>query len=442
MSTASSAERRSLDERVWSDLTRRTPTFWINGGAARGAAPSSLGLSDVMQADARWRRFAPVLAALFPQQLSDGIIESELKAIPRLSSRWLAKSAPAGAAARVLLKADHDLPVAGSVKARGGIYEVLCAAERAALAEGLLAGEDDDYTKLLSPKARRLFGASPLLVASTGNLGFAVGVIGRALGFATTVHMSQDAKAWKKDRLRALGAQVVEHAADYTSAVAAARESAAGNARAHFVDDERSLDLFLGYSTAALRLVEQLRDRGVEIDERNPLCLYLPCGVGGAPGGILFGLRALLGERALGFFAEPTAAPCMLMRLLGRLAADASVYDIGLDNDTVADGLAVARASELVAELVGPHLAGAYTVSDEEMLRWVSRAHSEEGLRLEPAAAVGFPGALQRVWESAALESHRETMARATHVIWATGGSLVPDEQFRALLARCATGEK
>jgi D-serine dehydratase len=112
------------------------------------------------------------------------------------------------------------------------------------------------------------------------------------------------------------------------------------------------------------------------------------------------------------------------------------VYDIGLDNRTVADGLAVARASDLVAEVVGPQLAGAYTVSDLELLEWMGRAHDMEGLRLEPSATAGLAGALKRVWESALPDSLRSSITTGTHVVWATGGGQLPDEEFHAMLAR------
>ena len=426
----------TADSWTWNRLARGEPTLWLNTGRPiPHESPPQIGLRDVADARARWDRFAPLLKALFPQQVPDGIIESPLIPVPKLAARFLPE-AHRGASKRIFVKADHALPVAGSVKARGGIYEVLCLAERVALSENLLRDQQDDYAKLASPAAHEKFSRYRLLVASTGNLGYAVGTMGRALGFETTVHMSSDAKTWKKDRLRKLGAIVIEHSADYTSAVAAARAEADAADNAHFVDDERSIELFLGYSVAALRLMEQLQREDIEISDNQPLCVYLPCGVGGAPGGILFGLRALLGKHVWGFFAEPTASACMLMRLMAHLPPESSVYDIGLDNRTEADGLAVGRASELVVSLVGEQVKGAFTVADDEMFRWLARVKREEGLRLEPSAAAGFPGAFQHVWSLPSLQSQRQKIEAATHIIWTTGGSMVPDEQYAAMLKR------
>ncbi|GGO87316.1 putative D-serine dehydratase [Marinobacterium nitratireducens] len=342
-----------------------------------------------------------------------------------------------GITGRLLLKADHALPIAGSVKARGGFHEVLCHAEQLALSAGLLRDIADDYRRLASDEARRLFGKHSLVVASTGNLGLSIGMIGAALGFRTQVHMSSDAKAWKKKRLRDRGVEVIEHESDYSAAVASGRAATAADPLGYFVDDENSPRLFFGYAVAALRLKRQLDEAGIRVDADHPLLVYIPCGVGGAPGGICYGLRRLFGDAVHCYFAEPVAAPSVLLGLLD--PAIPSVYDIGLDCRTEADGLAVGRASEWVCERVRADVDGVFTVSDESLFRDLYRLHRAENIAVEPSAAAGIQGPARLMHEiaeqrgSPALQGH---LGRVTHIVWSTGGRLVPDVEFEKFLKR------
>jgi D-serine dehydratase len=330
----------------------------------------------------------------------------------------------------LLVKADHDLPMTGSVKARGGVYELLCRVETLAL-QGNIVKQGEPLTPLLTPAARALFSKHRIVVASTGNLGFSIGLVARAFGLEAEVHMSHDAKTWKKERLRRTGASVIEHPCDYTETVSRARASAAASG-SYFIDDESSRLLFVGYTTAAAELAEQLDERGVKISPNTPLVVYLPCGVGGAPGGITAGLKTIFGAAVRCVFVEPVASACVLAALAVGHGLPLSVYDIGLDNDTIADGLAVPVASKLVMSSIGASIDAAVAVTDTAMLDGVRRAWNEARLRLEPSAASGF--AAVPLFIEAVHKTGEALPAGAVHVIWTTGGSQLPDDQFRALL--------
>ena len=431
------AEYPLLDE-----LIALRETSWFNpriAPAAEALGDVGLGRADVADASARLARFAPYIARAFPQTAAaGGIIESDIVALPHLQA-LLAERHGLEAGAALWLKRDSQLPISGSIKARGGIYEVLKHAEDLALGAGLLQSSDD-YGCLDSEAARAFFGRYKIAVGSTGNLGLSIGIIGARLGFQTTVHMSADARQWKKDKLRAHGVNVVEYPCDYSVAVAEGRKQAAGDPLCHFVDDENSRNLFLGYAVAGERLKQQLAAAAITVDAEHPLFVYLPCGVGGGPGGVAFGLKLAFGDAVHCLFAEPTHSPCMLLGVYSGLHDQVSVQDFGIDNCTAADGLAVGRPSGFVGRAMQRLIDGYYTVSDEELFRLLALLHSSEGLCLEPSALAGMPGMARLLGEQqgyrARLGLTPARLARATHLVWATGGSMVPEAEMAGYLAR------
>jgi len=209
----------------------------------------------------------------------------------------------------------------------------------------------------------------------------------------------------------------------------------------YFVDDEHSEDLFLGYTVAANRLKGQLKEKNILVDADHPLFVYLPCGIGGSPGGITFGLKQIYGDNVHCFFAEPTHVPSMLVGLLTGEYDGVTVKDFGLDGLTVADGLAVPRTSGFVAKVLEDFFSGSYTVDDHQIYELLSTLIDQEEIYLEPAALAGVPGSV-RLFQSTAgkkyLQDHHlsDKMNQATHIAWATGGSMVPEEDRHVFYAQ------
>ncbi len=409
------------------DLIALKELTWLNPRAttlAQGLPYVGLTQDDVNDAHARLSRFAPYLAKAFPETAAaGGIIESELVAIPAMQTR-LASETGVGIPGTLLLKKDSHLPISGSIKARGGIYEVLTHAEKLALEAGLL-NINDDYSILLEPRFKAFFSQYSIAVGSTGNLGMSIGMMSARLGFKVTVHMSADAREWKKAKLRSHGVIVVEYEQDYGVAVEQGRKAAENDPNCFFIDDENSRTLFLGYAVAGERLKAQFAEQGRVVDAQHPLYVYLPCGVGGGPGGVAFGLKLAFGDNVHCFFAEPTHSPCMLLGVYTGLHDDIAVQDLGIDNVTAADGLAVGRASGFVGRAMERLLDGFYTLSDQsmyDMLGWLAQA---ENIRLEPSALAGMAGPVRFKADT-----------QATHLVWATGGGMVPEEEMATYLAK------
>ena len=166
---------------------------WINENLEKtedAMAKINITMANIDDAEARLARFAPFLMKKFPETIpTNGLIESPLTYIPNMQKK-LEEHYDTKIPGKMFLKQDSHLAISGSVKARGGIYEVLKHAEDLALEHGMLK-KDDDYSVFASDEFKEFFSKFKIQVGSTGNLGMSIGIMSAALGFHVIVHMKR-----------------------------------------------------------------------------------------------------------------------------------------------------------------------------------------------------------------------------------------------------------
>lgn len=348
-------------------------------------------LYDAFLAKKRFERFAPLFMEAFDEIDGPCYYKSDL-----LKSKL---------GDELYLKLDSELKVAHSVKARGGFNEVMCKVEDVLKKNNML----DKFNELSLDDIRKIMSEYTIEVSSTGNLGLSIGLCAKAFGFKAKVHMSRDAKDWKKKLLREAGAEVIEYDNDYTYAVKMGRASANKNPMSYFVDDEMSEKLFLGYAASIFETTEEVEASGMIINRDEPLHVFLPCGVGGAPGGIAFALRSFFRENVRIYFIEPTEYPCMLYSYT--IGEAASVNDIGLGGKTIADGLACSAPSKLVFPMLNSLVDGFFTFNDESILR-AKKAIEESDKKIVEASS------------ASALLAYEKLGRPKNSVLWITGSNV------------------
>jgi len=163
------------------------------------------------------------------------------------------------------------------------------------------------------------------------------------------------------------------------------------------------------------------------VNEEQPLYVYLPCSRA-------LGLHPAFGPHVHCFFAEPAESPCMLLGLVTGLHNKISVQDIGLTNRTEADGLAVGRPSGFAGKRVEPFLAGSYTVNDNQLFSMLDGLAQSENIKLEPSALAGIG-----MMGPALLARHGKIKGKPMHLIWTTGGSMVPNKIMKKYIEKGRT---
>ncbi|MVO16158.1 pyridoxal-phosphate dependent enzyme [Parasedimentitalea huanghaiensis] len=211
-----------------------------------------------------WLHLAPMLGVNF----SDLVLQTRLPA--NLAATDFLTEAGA-----LYTTGSEEQPVVGGVPAIGGVFSVLQHARALACDLGAFR-EGSDPIELTSPQIRQKFSQHTISVAAPSNIGLAVGVAARALGFQAEVHLAASAPQWKIDALRALGATVACHLGHFPDAVRVVQAQAEADPSVFYVGDVNEPLLAVGYDAMALGLQARLVLHGVSVNRDTPLFLYFP----------------------------------------------------------------------------------------------------------------------------------------------------------------------
>jgi len=272
----------------------------------------------------------------------------------------------------VYLKVESDLPT-GSFKVRGAMYS---------LSERLRRGRVSEVT-----------------AASTGNHGAAVAYAARVLGIGATIFVPDRPNPVKAQRIRELGARLIESGPDLSMAIDAAYDYT-GRSGAFFLHDASDPDVPVGTATI-----------GYEILTERPetTAIYVPVGDSALIRGVASAAKYLQPSiRIVGVVAE--RAPAYFLSWQSRRVIETETAD------TIADGLAVRRPLAANVAAICDLVDDMRVVSEEEMRSAIAFLAAHEQLIAEPAAAAAV----------AALRQEREPGAGRIALL-VTGANIAPD---------------
>ena len=250
----------------------------------------------------------------------------------------------------ILLKAEN-LQRTGSFKIRGAYHRIA----------------------RLDPAER----AAGVVAASAGNHAQGVALAASLLGVKSTIYMPDTAPFPKVAATRSYGAEVVLGGVVFDDCLAGARAHAAETG-ARFVSPFDDPIVIAGQGTIGLELAEQAPEASTVV---------VSVGGGGLISGVAASLKALRPEvRIVGVEAEGAAS------MTASLAAG---HTVTLDRiDTMADGIAVKRVSDLTLAHVAAFVDEIVTVSEEDLSRALLVLLERTKAVVEPAGAAPLAAAL------------------------------------------------
>jgi threonine dehydratase len=273
--------------------------------------------------------------------------------------------------ARAYLKHENHLPT-GAFKVRGGI----------------------NLISRLEPAVR----AAGVMAASTGNHGQSVAYAASLFGVAATIFVPRGANPVKVASMRSLGADVVEHGADFDEARERCAEVALERG-ARYVHSGDEPYLIAGVATATLEILE----REPEID-----AILVPVGGGSGAAGACIAAKAIRpGIEVIGVQSDAAPAAHRAWRE-GELVEDRM--------QTFAEGLQTRVAFALPQRILAVHLDDFVLVSDDQLRGATLRLLEVTRNLIEPAGAAPLAAALEL----------RERFAGRMIALVCSGGNLNP----------------
>ncbi|MDD2060919.1 threonine dehydratase [Pseudomonas sp. GD03860] len=220
-------------------------------------------------------------------------------------------------------------------------------------------------------------GVRGLVTATRGNHGQSMALAARNAGLPIIIVVPEGNSREKNAAMRALGAELIEHGADFDQS----REEAARQAQQHGYEMVPSFhpQLVRGVATYALELFDAVHD----LD-----CVYVPIGMGSGICGLIQA-RNLLGLRTEIVGVVSTEADAFAQSFeQGRIVTTATA-------NTFADGMACRMPVPEAFDIVREHAARIMRVSDDEVAQAMRIYHEDTHNTAEGAGAAGLAALIQ-----------------------------------------------
>ena len=215
-----------------------------------------------------------------------------------------------------------------------------------------------------------------VITVSTGNHAQSIAYSASIYGAKATIVMPHNISRTKVEALRDLGAEIIFHGSIFEEAREYAEKLAEERGMLYIHPINEPL-LYPGVATMHLENIEDLPDVNIII---NPIG-----GGSGASGAVIVAKSADPSIKVIGVQAEGAPSFYLSWRQK-RLISTGSA-------NTIAEGLATARAYELPFGILGDRIDDVILVSDEEIIRAIKLLAELEGIIAEPAGAASLAAA-------------------------------------------------